>query len=333
MALDDVAATGLVAVIAADLDLRDHFPEFPADLPGFFDWLPISDARLPASHFLGLFERVVNLQPDTDTYFVCLATLYKARMKYERILQTQPIPTLDQVGPRSLLQFGRLSTRGLAGFIFWRKWMFDVDNRAGQETGYLFEPIIASAIGGTAVSAQRSPIKRRADNSKGRQADCIRAQHAYEIKIRVTIAASGQGRWREELDFPMDCRTSGYTPVLVVLDPTANPKLSQLVRAFEAEGGEVYIGDAAWQHLESQAGATMSQFLEKYVRTPIQNLLAMVPQHLPDLTLQMSPTAFTAIVSGESFSVQRLAGASDLAVEDDAVDDVPEGVEDQTPGP
>ena len=28
---------------------------------------------------------------------------------------------------------------------------------------------------------------------------------AYEFKLRVTIAASGQGRWKEELDFPSDC--------------------------------------------------------------------------------------------------------------------------------
>ena len=35
--------------------------------------------------------------------------------------------------------------------------------------------------------------------------DCLCNDRAYEIKIRMTIAASGQGRWGEELEFPEDC--------------------------------------------------------------------------------------------------------------------------------
>ena len=129
-------------------------------------------------------------------------------------------------------QFGKLRSDALAGFLFWRKWFYDIDNRAAQETGYLFEPIIAHAIGGTPAPAKKSPVKRQSDRNKGRQVDCILDDRAYEFKIRVTIAASGQGRWQEELDFPTDCRTSGFTPVLVCLDSTPNPKLSALVDAF-----------------------------------------------------------------------------------------------------
>ena len=172
-----------------------------------------------------------------------MASLHKARLKYQTILETQPIPTMEQVGPRGLLQYGTMSHASLGALLFWRKWFFDIDNRAGQETGYLFEPVIAYAVGGTPVPASRSPVKRSRDNSKGRQIDCLIGDHAYEIKIRVTIAASGQGRWGEELEFPVDCRTSGYKPILVVLDSTENPKLTELSRAFRDNGGEVYIGD------------------------------------------------------------------------------------------
>ena len=73
-------------------------------------------------------------------------------MKYANILRLQPIPTMDQVGPRGLLQYGSFSAEALTAFLLWRKWIFDIDNRAGQETGYLFEPIIAAAIGGTPAS-------------------------------------------------------------------------------------------------------------------------------------------------------------------------------------
>jgi hypothetical protein len=179
----------------------------------------------------------------------------------------------DQVGPRSLLQYGSLSPKALAGLLFWRKWLFDIDNRAGQETGYVFEPIIAYAIGGVPASASKSPVRRSDNKVKGRQVDCVLDQKAYEMKIRVTIAASSQGRWREELEFPQDCQTSGYIPVLLVLDPTPNPKLHELSTTFQAAGGEVYIGQDAWNHLTTQAGATMSRFLELYVHEPIQTLL------------------------------------------------------------
>ena len=97
-----------------------------------------------------------------------LAALHKARLKYARILKTQAVPTIDQVGPRGLLQYGGMNPKVLAGFLLWRKWVFDIDNRAGQETGSLFEPIIAEAVGGVPASAARSPVKRRNDRNKGR---------------------------------------------------------------------------------------------------------------------------------------------------------------------
>ena len=237
VALSDEACAYLVAVIVRDLGLEARFPEIPATLPEVFSPGPLSGLELAGIPFLEVFERLVGLDANTDVYFMCLAALHKARLKYERILETQVVPTIDQVGPRGLLQYGGMNPRMLAGFLLWRKWVFDIDNRAGQETGYLFEPIIAAAVGGVSASAKKSPVKRRKDRNKGRQVDCLRENLAYEIKIRMTIAASGQGRWGEELEFPEDCRQSGYVPVLIVLDPTPSRSWMDCERRSSAQVG------------------------------------------------------------------------------------------------
>jgi hypothetical protein len=327
--LDDEVCCYLLAVIASDLGLADEFPEVPKRVPRFFGPGPLSSLRLAKLDFRSLFERLTSVSKDADAYFYCLGTLHKARLKYERILEAQPLPTVDQVGPRALLQYGTLSPRALAAFLFWRKWLFDIDNRAGQETGYLFEPIIAHSIGGVSASANKSPVKRGGKKS-GRQVDCIRAsdKRAYEIKLRVTTAASGQGRWREEVQFPKDARKSGYTPVLIVLDPTANEKLTELKGAFIAQKGEVYIGTDAWKHLDEKAGPTMAKFLDNYVRGPLQSLLKEAPERLPDLLLHLADDNIEITIGGrEKLTIQR-SPRSDLAsgedeLPDDAGDHIP----------
>jgi hypothetical protein len=143
------------------------------------------------------------------------------------------------------------------------------------------------AIGGVPCSASKSPI-RRSGGKGGRQVDCLKDDKAYEFKIRITIAASGQGRWGEELQFPEEVRQSGYTPVLIVLDPTPNPKLEALVQAFQANAGLAFIGDDAWSHLKSEAGVEMSLFLQKYVREPLDSVYAAFDSSdvLPPLRLE-----------------------------------------------
>ncbi len=319
--LDDNMCAYLVGRIVLDLGLGEHFSEIPAGLPRFFTSHVVGSLSLAAGDPRVLYERLVGLDSDADMYFSCLAALHKARLKYETILETQPIPTLEQVGPRGLLQFGKLNPGALAALLYWRKWMFDIDNRAGQETGYLFEPVIANAIGGTPAPARTSPVRRRRDRKKGRQVDCILEKRAYEIKIRVTIAASGQGRWREELEFPADCSSSGFVPVLVVLDSTANPKLAELERAFLAEGGEVFIGADAWQHLDDLAGPTMTRFLEAYVRMPLDRLLTEAPKTLPELVARVEAEGISLIVGGEELFIHRRDELLENGERDEAPDD------------
>ena len=97
---------------------------------------------------------------------------------------------------------------------------------------------------------------------------------AYEFKLRVTIAASGQGRFAEEQQFAEDCANSGATPVLIVLDPTPNPRLRDLEASFRHFGGNAFIGAAAWTHLEAEAGSVMAKFIENYVRVPVTAISA-----------------------------------------------------------
>lgn len=329
VALSESACAYILAAVVADLDLKSEFPELPAKLPAFFGGAPIASLEIPGVPFLPLLDRLVGLSPDADTYFASLAKLHKSRLKYERILNTQPIATMEQVGPRALLEFGKLGPQALVSLLLWRKWMFDIDNRAAQETGYLFEPIIAGAIGGVPAGAARSPVHRRGNPGKGRQVDCIKGNHAYEFKLRVTTAASGQGRWREELDFPHDCRESGFVPVLGVLDATPNPKLREIRKAFESENGEVYVGEAAWKHLDEMAGPTMAMFLQRYVRGPIRTLLEAAPRSLPSLALRMGAEDISVGIGNESFKISRKTPAES----DCNAPPLPDDADEEAPGP
>ena len=138
VALSDEACAYLVGVIVRDLGLQDRFPEIPETLPEFFSPSPLSRLEFAAVQFLAMFERLVGLDADSDVYFACLAALHKARLKYERILETQAVQTIDQVGPRGLLQYGGMSHKTLAGFLLWRKWIYDIDNRGRAGDGLPF---------------------------------------------------------------------------------------------------------------------------------------------------------------------------------------------------
>lgn len=302
------------------VDLGHKMKSIPATIQPFFGPTDLEQLSISDVAFLPLFEELVDQVPDAETYFECLASLHKRRLKYQRILEYQAIPNLNQVGPRGLLQYGTLNTQALAGWLFWRKWLFDIDNRAGQETGYIFEPIVARCVGGKAFTAKKSPIKRHDGSEKGRQVDCIWGERAYEIKLRVTVAASGQGRWGEEKDFPVDYQSSGYIPVLLVFDDTQAGKLDELKALFVKHGGETYVGSEAWQHLEELAGPTMSVFLELYVRQPLRDLLDNAParERLPELNLKMDTNYLVLSIGEEKIKIARpnSAGAEPQTSED-----------------
>ena len=272
-------------------------------------WFQIPQAVCPSASALveSLASCVAN-EADFRLYFENLAALHKRRLKYQRILSCQPKPTMNQIGPRSLLEFGGVHDALLASWLVWRKWIFDVDNRSAQETGYLFEPVLASCLGGEAVGSKNSPVKRLNElgepTDSGRQIDCYDGenQFAYEFKLRVTIAASGQGRFGEELSFPREARAAGLIPVLIVLDPTPSPRLVELIGAFTACGGKHYVGTAAWAHRDSKAGKTMAVFLERYIRPPLTEMAKHEDAEPEDI--QLSWTRNEIHVQGTKASIR-----------------------------
>ncbi len=223
-------------------------------------------------------ESCFNKDNDFALFIENLSALHRRRVKYKKILSSQPMPTMDQIGPRVLLEYGVCETTLLANWMVWRKWIYDIDNRSAQETGYLFEPLLASCLGGEPIGAKNSPVKRLDSNgnltNKGRQIDCLVPSNnaAYELKLRVTIAASGQGRFGEELSFPVESQASGFKPVLLVLDPTPSGRLTELSEKFLECGGDFYHGEEAWAHMEEQAGKVISVFIDKYIKPAIKNV-------------------------------------------------------------
>jgi len=283
VSLSDGEMVNLLKLVAADLDfdVPDQLSCDECDeklQSGFFgvDINEMGCSTLESTFSLDeLLKRTLGgyaeEDPDAFTYYSLLTQLHSYRRKFEKVCNVQDIPELETVIPRGLLEIGKFDERSLVSWLTWRKFLYDIDNRSAQTTGYLFEPILTEAIGGASYSASKSPIERT--NRKGsRQVDCIVGDTAYEFKMRVTIAASGQGRFGEELQFAEDAHNSDYTPVLLVLDPTPSKKLERLSNEFREYGGRAYIGDGAWNHLEKKAGETMSEFLEKYVREPLSKV-------------------------------------------------------------
>lgn len=275
-------------------------------------WFQSQENDAPTSAtLLAHFANAIRKNEDFGLYYHNLCSLHKRRLKYQRILSTQPRPNMDQIGPRSLLEYGICDSKFLFSWMTWRKWIFDIDNRAAQETGYLFEPILASCLGGESIGARHSPVKRLDENghptNKGRQIDCYIGDldQAYELKLRVTIAASGQGRFAEELSFPIECQAAGLTPILLVLDPTPSSRLSELTNAFKTSGGHVFIGEEAWDHMDQQAGEIMSVFLEKYIRPPLAAMSHLDKQTIQSMHLRWTNNSVVLETSDEKYEIPR----------------------------
>ena len=276
------------------------------------NWFSSHSVTPTILELLDVLSNGVDLDSDFGLYFLNLCSLHKRRLKFQKILSHQPKPTMDQIGPRGLLEYGICDNELLKSWLIWRKWLFDIDNRSGQETGYLFEPVLASCLGGEAVGSKNSPVKRLDENglpkATGRQIDCyIGAENlAYEFKIRVTIAASGQGRFGEELSFPRECKAAGITPVLIVLDPTPSLKLKELVLAFSNSDGLVYIGEQAWEHLEIKSGNIMAHFIDNYIKPPLKEINEFDTSSLNSITLTWDNKEIIIKGNNKEYKIDRM---------------------------
>jgi len=314
------AIGGLALRVATDRDY-DVASEFGSvEVPDFF--AVVEEAQWEASKVDP--QRAVAWLEAQDrhnaVYLELLVRLFARRLKYRLILSKQAFATSDQVGPRTLLEHGLLDHGALSSLVVWRKWMMDIDNRSGQETGYLYDAIVARALGGSSYGSRNSPIsrkpRRRGGKSPGRrQVDCVvedgHAFYAYEVKIRLTDAASRQGRLHEELTFPADCSYSDHVPRLMVFDPTQCDTLDQVTQAFIDAGGQVYLGPEAYDHIRVTAGPAQAEFLRRYVAEPLKHYEDTIPDFgvgraLADLRLSASPDAIQFEVEGyEPYVIER----------------------------
>lgn len=266
----------------------------------------------PSTEVIEKIKHCFDKNNDFGLFFENLTALHRRRVKYRRILSTQPMPNMDQIGPRSLLEYGQCNSSLLASWMVWRKWIYDIDNRSAQETGYLFEPLLASCLGGEPVGSRNSPVKRLDANgiptNQGRQIDCLvlSTNRTYELKLRVTIAASGQGRFGEELSFAEESHAAGYTPVLLVLDPTPSNRLTELSEKYLACGGAFYHGEDAWNHMEQEAGSVVSVFIDKYIKPAIRGIEDVEIEYPSSISLRWSSQVIEVSDGIDSYIINRI---------------------------
>lgn len=311
----------LTAITHLDLHPGDVPPWITRDLyaiasKGFYDIGPNDicqlDVRTDSMAYDTLIKAGVNdLSSPEYLYLTNLAALYRRRTKYFRILNQQPFPSFDQIGPRCFLEYGNCESKLLFSWMSWRKLAFDLDNRSAQETGYLFEPILASCMGGVSVGPRNSLVRRLDDDGKptrdGRQIDCYveDTNTVYELKMRMSIAASGQGRFNEELSFPREAAAAGLKPVLIVFDPTPTKRLIELQAAYAMAGGESATGDEAWALLKGSSERGMATFIEKYIEPPITAARHGISGIPGSITLEATQCDLTISGGGSTYAFAR----------------------------
>lgn len=289
------------------VDAPNEYYEIPMD---WFD--EQAKVGVQANRVIQSLKSCFENDNDFGLYIENLTALHRRRVKYRRILSSQPTPNMDQIGPRALLEYGACNTTLLANWMVWRKWIYDIDNRSAQETGYLFEPLLASCLGGEPVGSKNSPVKRLDSNGRptnqGRQIDCLVPSNnrTYELKLRVTIAASGQGRFGEELSFAEESQAAGFTPVLLVLDPTPSNRLTELSEKYLACGGAFYHGEEAWRHMEQEAGNVVSVFIEKYIKPAIQGIEEIEIDYPKAISLRWSDQEIEISDGASSYIINRI---------------------------
>lgn len=132
--LSDDELTRLIAVIVSDVNnksLRADVYELPDNFCENYYKIPLSwfseqeqqasvqilGSGSHAGDFIDLYLRCAQEIQDFDAYFESLCELHKRRRKYEMILRSQPLPTMLQVSPRSLLEFGSMDASALASWL------------------------------------------------------------------------------------------------------------------------------------------------------------------------------------------------------------------------
>lgn len=317
--ISDGELNALLSIAVEDLGWSDSDLDIDqVDSPNEYYKIPMSwfdeqaKVEVEANRLIQSLRKCFEKDNDFGLYIENLTALHRRRVKYRRILSSQPTPSMDQIKPRALLEYGACDTTLLANWMVWRKWIYDIDNRSAQETGYLFEPLLASCLGGEPVGSRNSPVKRLDSNGRptnqGRQIDCLvpSNKRTYEFKLRVTDAASGQGRFGEELSFAEESQAAGFNPVLLVLDPTPSNRLTELSEKYRNCCGVVYHGEQAWRHMEAEAGKIVSVFIQKYIKPAIEGIEGIKIGNPKEIRLTWSDQEIGISDEASSYIINRI---------------------------
>ena len=92
-----------------DGDFGDLAPSITPPMANYYNipysWFQESLELDPEQH-VRLIRLGIKHIEDFTTYLHCLSELHKRRRKYSMILVAQPMPTMVQVSPRALMEFG-----------------------------------------------------------------------------------------------------------------------------------------------------------------------------------------------------------------------------------
>ena len=85
----------------SDIEIPNDYYQIP------IKWFSTSEIPHASSEvLLHVLDNAVRKHPDFALYIQNLCALHRRRVKYQRILETQPLAQAEQIGPRSLLEFG-----------------------------------------------------------------------------------------------------------------------------------------------------------------------------------------------------------------------------------
>ena len=284
--LEDPALLRLIGVVERELADGQRIPALPELARPTSDYFDLGlewfETPLEEGDVVYVFLSAMQSIQGFDVTLACLCELHKRRVKFSRFRETQPLPDINDMASTILMEFGGTPPAEFASWLVWLQRNYYIENRANQVASHLFKTIMAMALGGETFEAGASPIRCAQDASRGRHVGCVVGRRAYAFMYHLTDATSEKGRFREELRFAEDCKASGYEPILLVLEGERCRKAEIMSETFLANGGEALIGREAWEHLAAEAGPTMSRFLDRFIRAPMDTVVTAY-ESLPDL--------------------------------------------------
>ena len=107
------------------------------------------------------------------------------------------------------------------------------------------------------------------------------------------------------MSFPRECVAAGIKPVLIVLDPTTSNRFVQLSELFLSLGGLVFVGEAAWNHIEERAGSTMASFVENYIKPALDAASEFDTTQLDPITMTWSSGSVVIRIGDREHRINR----------------------------